>query len=219
VLQDVTIGLGTGVAVGFLAARLMPLQRALGVEISAHQKSLYALGVAFAAYGVAVAPPHGNGLIGAFVAAITLGILRPDIRAAFETRAEDIVEVVKLGIFVVFGALLTLDGVFQDGMAAVAIATFTLLVARPVAVFAALAGTSTDLATRAFMAWFGPKGVSTMTFALLVLAEPVKAGTRVFHIAALTVLISIIAHGVTDTAGAEWIARRAERASAGAGAR
>src|SRR5436305_2943532 len=47
VLQDVSIGLGTGVAVGFLAARLMPLQRALGVEISAHQKSLYALGVAF----------------------------------------------------------------------------------------------------------------------------------------------------------------------------
>src|SRR5205085_4667893 len=107
---------------------------------------------------------------GAFVAAITLGIMRPDIRAAFETRAEDIIEVVKLGIFVVFGALLTLDGLFHDGMAAVAIAVFTLVVARPVAVFAALAGTETDLATRGFMAWFGPKGVSTMTFALLVLA-------------------------------------------------
>ncbi len=218
VLQDVSIGLATGVVVGFLGARLMPLQRALGVEISPHQKSLYALGVAFAAYGAAVAPPHGNGLIGAFVAAITLGILRPDIRAAFETRSEDIVEVVKLGVFVVFGALLTFGGIFEDGMAAVGIAAFTLLIARPVAVFIALAGTNTDRATRAFMAWFGPKGVSTMTFGLLVLAEPVKAGTRVFHIAALTVLVSIIAHGVTDTAGSEWMARRAERASAGAGA-
>ncbi|MBV9213221.1 MAG: cation:proton antiporter [Actinobacteria bacterium] len=218
VLQDVSIGLGTGVLVGFVAARLMPLQRALGVEISPHQKSLYALGVAFAAYGAAVAPPHGNGLIGAFVAAITLGILRPDIRAAFESRAEDIVEIVKLGVFVVFGALLTFGGLFQDGVAALGIAVFTLVVARPVGVFAALAGTRTDLATRAFMSWFGPKGVSTMTFALLVLAEPVRAGTRVFNIAALTVLISIIAHGVTDTAGAEWMARRAEGASADAGA-
>ena len=105
-------------------------------------------------------------------------------------------------------------------MAAVAIAIFTLVVARPVAVFIALAGTQTDRATRGFMAWFGPKGVSTMTFALLVLAAPVTAGTRIFHIAALTVLISIIAHGLTDTAGADWMARRAERApAAAAGAR
>ena len=220
VLQDVTIGLATGVIVGFIAAKLMPLRRALGVEISAHQKSLYALGVAFAAYGAAVAPPHGNGLIATFVAAITLGILRPDIRAAFETRSEDIVEVVKLGIFVVFGALLTLGGLFEDGVAAIAIAIFTLVVARPVAVFIALAGSETDRATRGFMAWFGPKGVSTMTFALLVLAAPVTAGTRIFHIAALTVLISIIAHGLTDTAGADGMARRAERApAAAAGAR
>ena len=47
----------------------------------------------------------------------------------------------------------------------------TLLVARPVAVFTALAGTATDIATRAFMSWFGPKGVATMTFSLLVLAD------------------------------------------------
>jgi len=218
VLQDVVIGLVTGVVVGFLAARLMPLRRALGAEISAHQKSLYALGVAFAAYGLAVEEPHGNGLISAFVAAITLGILRPDIRAAFETRSEDIVEVVKLGIFVVFGAVLTIDGLFQDGLAAAAIAAFTLVVARPVAVFAALARTRTDMATRAFMAWFGPKGVSTMTFALLVLADRVAAGSRIFHIAALTVLFSIVAHGVTDTAGAEWMGRRARRAEAEADA-
>jgi NhaP-type Na+/H+ or K+/H+ antiporter len=214
VLEDVTIGLASGVLVGFLAARLMPLRRSLGAEINAHQKSMYALGVAFVAYGVAVLPPHGNGLISTFVCAITLGIMRPDIRASFEARAEDIVEVVKLGIFVVFGALLTLGGLFDDGVAAVAIVGFTLLVARPVAVFVALAGTGTDRATRGFMAWFGPKGVATMTFALLILSRDIAAGTRIFHLAALAVFVSIVAHGATDVAGAEWIARRAERAEA-----
>jgi NhaP-type Na+/H+ and K+/H+ antiporter len=148
------------------------------------------------------------------VAAIVLGILRPDVRASFEARAEDVVEIVKLGIFVVFGALLTFDGLFGDGLAAVAIAAFTLLVARPVAVFGALARTDTDLATRGFMAWFGPKGVATMTFALLVLSRDVAAGERIFNLAALVVLVSIVAHGATDVAGAEWIARRAERARA-----
>ena len=79
-----------------------------------------------------------------FVCAITLGIRRPDIRASFEQRAEDIVEIVKLVIFVVFGSLLTFDGLFADGWAAVAIVVVTLLVARPVAVFVALAGTGLD---------------------------------------------------------------------------
>jgi len=84
-------------------------------------------------------------------------------------RASDIVEIVKLGIFVVFGALLTFDGLFGDGWAAVAIAVFTLLLARTIAIWIALAGTKIDTATKGFMAWFGPKGVATMTFSILVL--------------------------------------------------
>jgi NhaP-type Na+/H+ and K+/H+ antiporter len=88
----------------------------------------------------------------------------------------------------------------------------TLLVARPVAVFLALIGTATDIPTRAFMSWFGPKGVATMTFSILVLSEGIAAGSTIFNLAALTVFVSIIVHGVTDTAGAEWIARRADAA-------
>ena len=216
VLEDVTIGLAAGVVVGFAAARLLPLRRALGAEVTAHQKSMYALGTAFVAYGVAVLPPRGNGLIATFVAAIVIGILRPDVRGSFVARAEDIIEVVKLGVFVVFGALLTFHGLFQDGADALAIAAFTLLVARPAAVFAALTGTTTDLETRGFMAWFGPKGVATMTFALLVLSRDIEDAGRIFNIAALAVLVSILAHGATDVAGVDWIARRMARAEAAA---
>jgi sodium/hydrogen antiporter len=212
VLQDVGFGFATGIAVAFLAARLMPRVTGLGAEISAHQKSMYGLGVAFAAYGLAVLPPEGNGFIAVFVAAIALGIWRSDIRECFEARAEDIIEVVKLGVFLVFGAILTLDGLFEDGWAAVAIAAFTLLVARPVAVFAALAGTrKVDTVQKAFIAWFGPKGVATMTFALFVLGSAVPEGERILNLAALVVFVSIIAHGLTDHPGSEWMARRAER--------
>jgi NhaP-type Na+/H+ or K+/H+ antiporter len=212
VLQDVGFGFATGMAVAFLAARLMPRVSGLGAEISAHQKSLYGLGVAFGTYGLAVLPPEGNGFIAVFVAAIALGIWRPDIRECFEARSEDIIEVVKLGVFLVFGAILTLDGLFGDGWAAVAIAAFTLLVARPVAVFTALTGArQVDTAAKAFIAWFGPKGVATMTFSLIVLGSAVPEGARVLNIAALVVFVSIIAHGLTDHPGSEWMARRAER--------
>jgi NhaP-type Na+/H+ or K+/H+ antiporter len=215
VLQDVSLGLVTGAVVGLVAARLLPRGRALGAEVTPHQKALYALGVAFAAYGIAVLEPQANGFISVFVCAIVLGILRPDIRECFERRSEDVIELVKLGIFVVFGSLLTSSLLFDDGWAAVGIAAFTLVVARPVAVFIALAGTrQVGQDGKAFMAWFGPKGVATMTFSLFVLSSRAVEGERIFGIAALAVLISIVAHGISDQPGSEWIGRRAEARSA-----
>ena len=207
VLQDVGVGALTGLVIAFVAARLMP--RMAG----AHEKSLYALGVAFATYGTAVLPPEGNGFIAVFVGAIALGIWRPDIRDCFEERSEDVLEVVKLGVFLVFGAMFTFDLLFEDGWSAIAIAVFTLVVARPVAVFVALAGASgVGVAGKAFMAWFGPKGVATMTFALFVLGSSDPNADRIAGIAALTVFLSIVVHGLTDHPGAEWMAKRAERA-------
>jgi sodium/hydrogen antiporter len=214
VIENIALGFAVGLVVAFAAAWLAPrdvrLDTAPTHTIPAHQRSLFALGTAFATYGVAVLTPHGNGLIAVYVGAIVLGIRRPDLRGYFERQAADIVELVKLGIFVVFGSLLTFHGLFGSGWAAVGVVALTLLVARPIAVFAALAGTRTDTATRAFMSWFGPKGVATMTFSLLVLGQRIDARSTIFNLAALAVFCSILVHGVTDTAGAEWLARRAE---------
>ena len=216
VLQDLTLGVVFGLVLAFAAAKLLPRARGLAERIPAHQQALYAFGSGFAFYGIAAGlPPEGNGFIAVFVGAITLGILRPDIRGNFQHRAEDIVEIVKLGVFVVFGSLLTLDGLFADGWAAVAVVAFTLLAARPIAVFVSLAGTRVDLATKGFMAWFGPKGVATATFALIVLGMGLAEGERIFNLAALAVFTSIIAHGLTDTPGSEWLARRSQPAEAG----
>jgi sodium/hydrogen antiporter len=204
VLQDVLLGFAYGIAIGLLAAWAMPRS----ATIPAHQRSLFALGVAFATYGVTVLPPAGNGLIAVFVCAITLGIRRHDIRETFEDRADDIVEIVKLGVFVVFGSLLTLDGLFHDGWAAVALVAVALLIARPAAIAVALLGTRLPLHLQAFMAWFGPKGVATMTFSLLILADGFPGAERIFDLAALCVFASILAHGLTDTPGSEWVARK-----------
>jgi NhaP-type Na+/H+ or K+/H+ antiporter len=201
VLQDVGLGLAFGIALGFAAS-------VVGERIPEHQKSLYALGAAFVVYGVTVLPPHGNGFIAVYVGAIVLGIRRADVRAAFEHRSEDIVEILKLGVFAVFGSLLTLGALFEDGAAAVGIVLVTLLVARPVAVWLSLVGTGFDAPSKWFMAWFGPKGIATMTFSLLVLSRGLDAGEEIFNLAALVVFVSIVAHGLTDTPGVSWLARR-----------
>lgn len=227
VLQDIGLGLLFGFACGLLASVLLPQERLgdgereprriLGLRpvfrhaIPAHQKSLFALGVAFATYGVTVLSPRGNGFIAVFVAAITLGVRRPDLGVHFERRAAEIVEIVKLGIFLVFGALLTVHALTIEGFSAIAFVAIAFLIARPLAVWLSLIGTRTDTPTRLFLGWFGPKGVATMTFSLLILDRDVAAGPRIFDIAAFVVLCSIVIHGATDTPGANWIARRNER--------
>ena len=213
VLRDVTLGFAVGIVVGLVASLVMARSTDLRWEVSPHDKAMYAIGVAFATYSLAHAV-HGNGLIAVFVCAIALGIRRPDIREAFQGRSEDVIEIVKLGVFVVFGALLTFHGLFHDGWAALAIVVFTLVVARPAAVLVSLVRTRTDLATRLFMGWFGPKGVATMTFSLLVLGQGIQHGSRIFNIAALAVFTSILVHGLSDTPGSEAMARHAERQAA-----
>jgi NhaP-type Na+/H+ or K+/H+ antiporter len=213
VLQDVGLGFLYGIACGWIASLLMPRAsgRGLARSIPSHQKSLFALGVAFATYGVTVSSPKGNGFIAVFVAAIVLSIRRPDVRAHFEKNAEELMEIVKLGIFLVFGSLLTLHAFTREGWAAIALVAAVFLLARPLAVWIALLGTRTDAATRLFMGWFGPKGVASMTFALIVLDRQIANGGRIFDLAALVVFCSIVLHGITDTPGANWIAARSER--------
>jgi sodium/hydrogen antiporter len=200
ILQDVGLGLVYGAGIGFLASLYVPTD--------GPGRALYALGAGFVAYGMTVLPPHGNGFIAVFVCAIVLGVRRPELRETFVRRAEDLVEIIKLGIFVVFGALLTVHGLSSAGWGAVGIVAGLFLIARPVAVWLALIGSGTRWDAKAFMAWFGPKGVATMTFSLLVLSAGVPGAQRIFDICALAVFVSILAHGLSDHPGSEWMARR-----------
>jgi NhaP-type Na+/H+ or K+/H+ antiporter len=216
VLQDIGLGLLFGLVCGWVASVLMPREgeRSAGAGIPTHQRSLFALGAAFATYGVTVLSPKGNGFIAVFVAAIVLSVRRPDVKEHFESNSEELVEIVKLGIFFVFGSLLTVHAFTREGWPALAFVAVMFLIARPLAVWLALIGTRTDAPTRLFMGWFGPKGVASMTFALIVLDRQIPSGARIFDLTALVVFCSIIVHGISDTPGANWIARRAQMAGA-----
>ncbi len=212
-LEDISIGVVAGIALGYLASLLIP-RSGQGSGIPDHQKVLYALGVALLSYGILSFAGHGNAFIAVYVCAITLGVRRADIRDYFSSGAEEIVELVKLGIFVVFGSILTVQALFASGWAAVAVVVITLTVARTAGVWLSLIGNREKLSTqtKAFMSWFGPKGVATMTYSLFLLAMGIPGATEVTNLAALCVVTSIIAHGLTDTPGANWIGRVAATA-------
>ena len=202
-IQDIGGGLLIGAVVALAAAALLPRNS----TIKPHLLSLYAFGVALLAYGVAVVGLEANGLIAVFTGAIILGLRRPDLVDAFASRADDVVEITKLLVFLVFGAAISLGALLADGWSAVAVVAVTFLVARPVGIAIALIGSKLNASSKLFMAWFGPKGVATMSFSLLVY-ERVSGGERIANLAALCVLVSIVAHGLTDIPGVNWIASR-----------
>ena len=173
----------------------------------------YALGVGFVAFGLADVT-YGNGLIAAFVAGIVLAFTRHEIPATFAAFNESVSASLQVITFFLFGALIVATGRHGNTWALVAFIAFALLVARPLAVLVSFAGVDLPRPEKLFVAWFGPKGVASMLFALLVLNSADPNRTIVFDVASFTILASIFAHGLTDTVGARWIERRLARANA-----
>jgi NhaP-type Na+/H+ or K+/H+ antiporter len=201
-LFGAAVGVGLGIAGGRLHHRLP------GGGITPRYEGIYAIGFALAAFGFADVT-IGNGLIAAFVCGIAMGAAEHDVPGGFVEFAENASAITQVLTFFVFGALIVATGFDHSIPPLVAFVLFALLIARPVAVQLSLARTGLPRPQKAFMAWFGPKGVASMLFALFVLKSTVGEGELVFDIAAIVILSSIIAHGLTDTIGARWLARRA----------
>ena len=107
--------------------------------------------------------------------------------------------------FFVFGASLIGTGIVDFDVSTVVYAVLSLTVVRMVPVAIALIGSGAAPATMAFAGWFGPRGLATIVFMLTIIEESNLAGsTRIVQVATATVLLRVVAHGVT----APWLTNR-----------
>jgi NhaP-type Na+/H+ or K+/H+ antiporter len=204
-------GAAIGVALGVAAGRLH--RHLPGGGLTARYEGIYAVGFALVAFGFTDAT-YGNGLIAAFVCGIAMGAAEREVPDAFVDFAENASAIFQVLTFFVFGALIVTTHYDGSVVALIAFAAFALLLARPLAVMLSLLRTGLPRPLQLFIAWFGPKGVASMLFALFVLKSDVGQGEQIFDVAAIVILASIIAHGLTDTVGASWIERRVRAARA-----
>jgi sodium/hydrogen antiporter len=202
---EALFGGAVGLALGALGGRLHRHLPAGG--LTARYEGIYAVGFALLAFGLADVT-IGNGLIAAFVCGIAMGATEREVPEGFVEFAENASAILQVLTFFVFGALIVATGFHHSVPPLAAFILFALLLARPVAVLLSFARTGLPRPQKLFMAWFGPKGVASMLFALFVLKSDVGGAELVFDIASLTIVASIVAHGLTDTVGARWLARR-----------
>jgi NhaP-type Na+/H+ or K+/H+ antiporter len=204
-LGEAAVGAAVGVALGVAAGRLhwaLP-----GGGITARYEGIYSVGFALFAFGLAEAT-IGNGLIAAFVCGIAMGASEREVPDGFVEFAENASAILQVLTFFVFGGLIYATGFHHSVPPLIVFVAFALLVARPAAVLLSFLRTGIPRSEKLFMAWFGPKGVASMLFALFVLKSDVGHSSLIFDTAAIAIIASIVAHGLTDTVGAQWLARR-----------
>ena len=186
------LGPGAGIAVGLLAiAALEMIRRKTGVRRD--YESIYSLGVAFAAFAAAEAV-HGSGFLAAFAAGMTIAALDVELCDCFLEYGQTTAEMTLLFTFVLFGSSLIWSGFTVLSWPVFLFAVAVVLI-RPIAFFVSLAGTQLDFRSRLLIAWFGPRGLSSLLLILLPVFAAVPGTDLLFSICCFIVLLSVVLHG------------------------
>lgn len=209
--------LGAGVVVGLVvgaAGAMLITWTAKHASLKVGARLIAVLAVAIAALALALAV-HGNGFISAFVAGVVFGSLL-DKEANDLDRMDELPELggTMLGLVVwfLFGAVLVPLAFEHLDASLVAYAIVSLTVVRVLPVAVCTIGTAIERPGILFIGWVGPRGLASVVFATLAieaLGEASQLADRAVAAVALTVLFSVVLHGITAGPGG----RRYVRAS------
>ncbi|WP_421862927.1 cation:proton antiporter [Parvibaculum sp.] len=142
----------------------------------------------------------GNGFIAAFVAGgmLPLTLHRYNPAQRLEDFAEAEASILTSALFFLFGALILPLGAPLWDMAALLYAILSLTVIRMLPVALSLAGAGLSTATTGLLAWFGPRGIASVLYLLIVIQSlGGETPDRIVSVVSLTVLISIFVHGIS----------------------
>jgi NhaP-type Na+/H+ or K+/H+ antiporter len=191
---EVTLGLVVGVVIPVAA---ILLERSRFFSASPVYEPLNGLAIGLLVLGVCEVT-HANLFLAGFSAGITVATFGPRQRAAFEHFGESIAELFKLAALLVFGALISVEFLGEISWTGWAFAVLAIFVARPVALWLSFLRSGLDLREQAAAMWFGPKGFASVVYGLLVLESGIVAADEIFHLVALTIVLSIVLHSSTD---------------------
>jgi len=181
-----------GVVVALAAIGSLELVRRR-IGIRRDYESIFSLGIAFAAFAAAEAA-HGSGFIAAFAAGLTIAALDVELCDCFLEYGETTAEMALLFTFVLFGVSIVWTGLAAISGPVLLFAALVIL-SRPAVFLPALAPAKIGARDSALIAWFGPRGLSTLLLILLPIFAGVRASEPLLAICCLIVLVSVVLHG------------------------
>lgn len=196
VASQLLLGPLAGGAIGFAGGKAAQMAREREWVTDTYS-AITALAIAALAY-TGAEMVGGNGFIAAFVAGLAFGhsSAKPGDFVSEFTESEG--QVLILIAFLVFGATLLPDALARAEPVHLVYALFSLTLVRMVPVALALLGAGVKPATGLFIGWFGPRGLATILYVVIVVEDFARdpEGT-VAVVASLTAAVSIVLHGVS----------------------
>jgi NhaP-type Na+/H+ or K+/H+ antiporter len=195
-LLQVTLGPVVGCVIGYFGAR------ALDTAIERGWSSMPFQGIGILSLAVltfvAAELMGGNGFIAAFISGLVLGnTIRHPCMFLFDFMETE-GQLLMLLTFLIFGAALLPDGIAHLTPAVFLYAVLSLTVIRMLPIVISLAGTRLRLPSRLFLGWFGPRGLASILFVLLILEEStLPHRDEILSVTVITVALSVLLHGIT----------------------
>jgi sodium/hydrogen antiporter len=206
------LGPGAGIFVGLLGVAALDLiRRRIGVRRD--YESLYSLGVAFTAFAAAEAV-HSSGFLAAFAAGMTIAALDVELCDCFIEYGGVTAEMLLLFTFVLLGSYVIWTGFTVINGATLLFTAIAVLIRTPVYLLS-LIRSGVDMRGRLLIAWFGPRGLSSLLLVLLPVFAGLPGSEQLFAICSLVVLVSVVLHGGAPMLLAQAARKRARREGAG----
>src|SRR6266511_767132 len=193
-LELFVLGPGAGIFVGLLGVAALDLvRRRIGVRRD--YESLYSLGAAF-------------------TAGVTIAAFDFELCDCFIEYGGVTAEMLLLFTFVLLGSYVIWTGFTVINGATLLFTAIAVLIRTPVYLLS-LIRSSVDMRGRLLIAWFGPRGLSSLLLVLLPVFAGLPGGERLFAICSLVVLVSVVLHGGAPMLLAQAARKRARRDGAG----
>jgi NhaP-type Na+/H+ or K+/H+ antiporter len=201
-LEEIGYGVVGGVVGGLVVAAIV-IHAGRRDLIAGQWRQVIPGAGAVLAYGTASAL-GGSGFIAAFVAGMTFRLALGRDPDKINDLSEQVGNVLNGVTFVLFGAILLGPALGELSWKLVLYAVLSLTVVRMLPVAIAMLGTRARPTTLGFMGWFGPRGLASIVFAVIILEESNLPHEHTILLAIyLTVGLSVFVHGITAAPLAE----------------
>jgi NhaP-type Na+/H+ or K+/H+ antiporter len=206
-LGEVALGVAIGVAVPWVVVRLESSRFFSAAETYG---SLIAFTIGLLVLALA-SLTHANPFLAAFTAGMMTETFGEDVAEKFEGLGNDLAELLKLAALMVFGSLISLRLLGSVPLSGYLFVALALFLARPIALIVSMIGSGLKGKELAAASWFGPRGFSSVFFALLILGARAPGSARIFQLMAVVIAASIVLHSSTDVLVARWVSDEPEK--------